>query len=211
MPLPGGTGRGPDARVILVDGIDGSGKTTFAGLLVEGIRRRGNSVVLLHVDDFRRGIEWALMADEAAAYWESYFDLSALEREVGRLADRDRTVVLEGIFTLRLSTLTRAPLVYLEVGFERAADRVFRRDTARGRPPEDVRHRITHRYFPAQRRYREEFRPLERADLLIDTSDLARLRLVRCDWAMFPEPVVPVLRQLLGPVRPPLSGLAPGG
>src|SRR5574338_715971 len=134
------TGPGADQRLLLVDGIDGSGKTRFAARLVEAMRNSGADVTLAHVDDYRRPVEWDDPAGEAAVYWDRYFDLAALERNVAGMTGAGQLVVLEGIFTLRLPAFANAPLFYLEVDFEIAARRILERDTALGRTPEDVRH-----------------------------------------------------------------------
>jgi uridine kinase len=183
--------------VLLVDGIDGSGKTSFAGRLSEAMRAAGTDVVLTHVDDYRRPVSWDDPAGEAAVYWERYFDLEALERDLSTLAGPGRVVVLEGIFTLRIPTLATSPLVYLQVDYHVAAERILQRDTAIGRTPEDVRHRIEARYFPAQRRYRAEFLPAERATALVDSTDPLHPRLIRSDWARLPASAGSALRQLV--------------
>ena len=197
VPSPRGTGQYSDAGVLLVDGIDGSGKTSFAGRLADGMREAGADVTLTHVDDYRCPVAWDDPAGEAAVYWERYFDLAALERELERMQRPGRIVVVEGIFTLRLPAFAAAPLVYLEVAYEVAAERILRRDTAIGRTPEDVRHRIEARYFPAQRRYRADYAPSERATALIDSTDPARLRLLRSDWSRLPSPAAAALREML--------------
>lgn len=197
VPSQRDTGPSIAEAVVLVDGIDGSGKTSFAGLLADTMRLGGAEVALVHVDDFRRSVAWNHPAGEAAVYWDQYFDLEAAGREVGRAVADGQVVVLEGIFTLRLPAVAGAPLVYLEVDYSIAADRIFRRDTARGRTPEDVRHRIEARYFPAQRRYRAEYLPCDRAAVLIDSTDAASMRLVRGDWARLPGAAAEALRRLL--------------
>jgi uridine kinase len=186
--------------VVLIDGIDGSGKSSFAGRLADTVRAAGSPVVLVHVDDFRRTVSWDDPAGEAAVYWNQYFDLAALEKEVSLQAAEGRLVLLEGIFTLRVPRLGASPLVYLEVDFEVAAARIMRRDIARGRTPEDVRHRIESRYFPAQRRYRQEYSPCDRATMLIDSSDWAAMRVIRCDWSRLPAVAGAALRKLVPPV-----------
>ncbi|HSB56142.1 MAG TPA: hypothetical protein VLD58_17395 [Gemmatimonadales bacterium] len=196
LPSQRDTGPEPDPGVLLVDGIDGSGKTWFAGRLVDAMRAAGAEVELAHVDDYRCPVSWNDPAGEAAVYWERYFDLVALERDLAALARPGLIVVLEGIFTLRVPALAAAPLVYLEVDYEVAAERILRRDTAIGRTAEDVRHRIEARYFPAQRRYRAEYAPTERASALVDSTDPACPRLIRSDWSRLPAPAVLALRQL---------------
>lgn len=197
MPSQRGTGHLPDPRVLLVDGIDGSGKTSFAGRLAGTMRTAGSSVALVHVDDFRLPVSWDDPVGEEEIYWSRYFDLQALQTEVAILAGSGTLVVLEGIFVLRLPELAANPLVYLEVDFAVAANRILLRDTARGRTLEDVRHRIESRYFPAQRRYRADYSPCERATTLIDSTDPATPRLIRSDWGRLPGAAAMALRHLL--------------
>jgi uridine kinase len=197
-PSPPATGRPPEAGVVLVDGIDGSGKTSFANQLAEILGAGGCQVALVHVDDFRRPVSWDDPRGEAEVYWSSYFDLATLETAVAGIAGSGRLVVLEGIFTLRLPTLARHPLIYLEVDYEVAARRILARDVSRGRTPEDVIHRIEMRYFPAQRRYRSDYSPCERATTLVDSTEPANLRLIRSDWSRLPPSVSAATAQLLG-------------
>lgn len=186
----------PEPRVVLVDGIDGSGKTSFAGLLTETIRSSGADVALVHVDDFRLNVSWEDPLGEEEIYWSRYFDLTALQTEVAILTAQETLVVLEGIFCLRLPELADNPLVYLEVDFELAARRILLRDTARGRTAKDVIHRIESRYFPAQRRYRAEYSPTERAATLIDSTNPAAMRLVRSEWHRLPAAAAAALRRI---------------
>jgi uridine kinase len=186
----------PEPGVLLVDGIDGSGKTSFAGLLTDTIRAAGVTVALVHVDDFRLTVSWDDPLGEEEVYWNRYFDLTALQAQVSILASAGTLVVLEGIFCLRLPELSANPLIYLEVDFDVAARRILSRDTARGRTSEDVLHRIESRYFPAQRRYRANYSPVERATTLIDSTNPASMRLVRSDWHRLPSPAVAALRQI---------------
>jgi len=198
VPSPGATGRPPESPVVLVDGIDGSGKTTFAERLVHTMRTGGAPVALVHVDDFRSSVSWDDPSGEAEVYWSGYFDLAALQAEVDLIAAAGTTVVLEGVFTLRLPAFGASPLIYLEVDFEEAARRILIRDTARGRTREDVLHRIEARYFPAQRRYRADYSPCDRAATVVDTTDPVAMRVVRSDWARLPLAVAAATRRMLG-------------
>jgi len=182
-----------EPNLILVDGIDGSGKTRFAEHLVAALSTGQSRPVLVHVDDYRREVNWADPRGEAEVYWRDYFDLAAIDRAITRLRSEGRLVVVEGIFTLRLAAAPEAALIYLEVTYEEAERRILQRDTAIGRTPDEVRHRTSMRYFPAQRKYRALFRPVDRAALLIDNSDPATPHIRRADWASFPPEVAPLL------------------
>ena len=78
-----------NTRIVAVDGLDGSGKSQFAAALAAACAAGGVAATVLHVDDFRREIDFAgLDADaEAALYYERYFDLAALD---GKLASFGR-------------------------------------------------------------------------------------------------------------------------
>ena len=184
-------------QVLLIDGIDGSGKSIFAERWTGKLHAHGTRVVLLHVDDVRCPVDWTSAADEADLYWTGYFDLAKLDEQIAQMNGRSDLILVEGIFTLRLACADVASLVYLEVGYDQCAQRVLERDTALGRTADDVRYRIETRYFPAQRRYREAFRPAERAAVLIDNSLPQAGRLTRADWSRIPECARVTLEQLL--------------
>src|SRR5215468_7319699 len=95
-------------RIVAVDGLDGSGKSRFAAALAAACAADGVSTTLLHVDDFKRDLDFTgLNTDaEAALYYERYFDLAALD---ARLASFDAgsagdaaLAIVEGVFTLRV-------------------------------------------------------------------------------------------------------------
>lgn len=176
---------------LFVDGIDGSGKSTCARWLAAQLPRTGHAVVTLHVDDFRRPLAWAECADEASAYHDRYYDMDRLDDTLARIkggaaevevpgfvegaagsvfsvhVPPASVVVVEGVFTQRLAHARAAALVSIEVDWALAEARVQARDQARGRTAEDVLHRIHHRYFPAQRRYRQRHEPTQRADWVV--------------------------------------------
>ena len=131
----GSTSSGPGARSVLaIDGVDGSGKSRFAEALAAGCAQAGAPAVVLHVDDFRRPLDWA-GSDEANLYYERYYDLPLLDHCLrcfleGRPAasvprfDPEREaldgaqelrfgdaplLIVEGIFVLRLSAVAGAP------------------------------------------------------------------------------------------------------
>jgi uridine kinase len=211
--------------LVAVDGLDGSGKSQFARALAAACEAAGEPVVLLRVDDFRRPLgPIAPGADEAAIYYERYYDFAALDAclheflagapsaviprfdAARELVDGQqeltwgaaRLAILEGVFVLRATNVTRAPLIALEVSEAEAQRRVLARDQARGRAADVVEHRMKNRYFPAQRRYRAEFDPARRADVLVDNERWDAPRLVRCASQRLPPPVESALRGIIG-------------
>ncbi len=170
-------------RIVAVDGLDGSGKSQFAAALAAACAAGGVAATVLHVDDFRREIDFAgLDADaEAALYYERYFDLGALDGKLASFAagaaDDAELAIVEGVFTLRVPTVAAAAaLVALTVSPDEARRRILARDRQKGRTDDDINHRIAHRYFPAQDRYRAAFDVLGRATAVVDNEDWRRPR-----------------------------------
>lgn len=187
---------------IAVDGLDGSGKSRFAVALVDALAAAGRPAKLFHVDDFRRPLDFAGLAppEEAALYYDRYFDFpgvaGALAAELAGPAD-GTVAILEGVMVLRGGIPAGAPLIVLEVSPEEARRRIVARDQAKGRTPAEIEGRIDRRYFPAQVRYRVDFEPHQRADLIVDNEDWTRPRAIRRSDARLPPGMAAVLDRLL--------------
>lgn len=169
-----------DRHLIVVDGIDGSGKSYLTRRLLDGCVARDVRAVLQRVDDFRRPLDWEQIPDETAAYWEQYYDFATLAAQVDRFlavgpAD---VLVIEGVFPLRVPATAAATVVYLDTSAAEARRRIIARDMPKGRPHAEVERRIDRRYVPNQQRYLREFKPRDRAHLIIDNEDPAAPRLV---------------------------------
>ncbi len=204
-PLEEAAGRIPSREVgralVAVDGVDGSGKTTFAAALAERLRRQGRLSLVIHVDDFlrlraerhRRG------RDSPLGFWLDSYDYPALRRfvleplghggdghyrgratdlindrpidEPPRYAEPGTVVIVEGLF------LHRDELVD-HWDFSIFLDAPFEATVARmagrdgGHP--DPEHPSQRRYVEGQRLYFQACRPWTRADLVIDNSDPLR-------------------------------------
>ncbi len=191
--------------IITVDGIDGSGKSTFAHRLVPEFKGMGRQPVVVRVDDFRVPLDWT-QGDEAMLYYLRYFDLVSLARVIREFAGGigelsiptfdglagtrglprriplgERPVlIIEGVFIRRIPVGAVAALhLYLDAPPEVARQRLIRRDTGRGRPGEEVERRLDRRYVPGQQRYHDECGPRDRAGVIIDNADHAHPRLRR--------------------------------
>jgi uridine kinase len=203
--VPGPAARDPSAgarSVIAIDGLDGSGKSYFAGALAAAAEAAGRRAVILHVDDHRLPVafEGQSAEGETALYYDRYYDFPALGGALAAFLSGGTDgalAVIEGVFVLRADLPAGTPLVVLEVSPGEARRRILSRDLAKGRTPEEIARRIERRYFPAQARYRAAFDPLTRADILIDNDDWTRPRVVRRDDARFPPALVPGLDRLL--------------
>jgi uridine kinase len=181
--------------IITIDGVDGSGKSTFADRLVSGLGAAGWPAVLFRVDDFRRPVDWG-RADrvEAEAYYRDYYALDLLEACLAAFQaraprvtiprfdprterlDGDRQIeldgaavaVVEGVFPLRVPSAARGLVIYVDVTPEEARRRLIARDLARGRARTVIEHRLAARYLPAQAEYHRAYDPRGRADVVVD-------------------------------------------
>jgi uridine kinase len=183
-------------RIVAVDGLDGSGKSRLANALAAACAADGVAVTQLHVDDFRRDVDFAGLdaGEEAARYYDDYFDLAALDGalasfQAGSAGDAELAIV-EGVFTLRVPAVTAsAGLIVLTVSADEARRRILARDRHKGRTDEEIERRIAHRYFPGQERYRANHDPEARAAAIVDNEDWRRPRVVRLVPGRLPAPV----------------------
>lgn len=211
--------------IVVVDGIDGSGKSTFARGLAAALAGQGVGAALVSVDDFRRPVDWARVASEADAYYDGYYDLAAAgevlaaflagapaadlprfdpvaERIAGarRLAFEGAAVaILEGVFPLRVPAAAGALAIYLDTSEALARRRIAARDRRKGRTREEIERRIERRYAPGQRRYHAELDPRGRADVVVDNEDPAAPRCLRRELARVPPALRPALDRALPP------------
>ena len=213
--------------IITVDGLDGSGKSTFARGLVTAFTTAGVRSVVVRVDDFRRPIDWGTAASESDVYYDAYYDLALCESSLAAfLAGASGTTipnfelaserlegsrplvfegcavaVVEGVFPLRIPSAAGGMQIYLETSESEARRRIIARDLQKGRTREEIERRIDRRYFPSQARYRAAFGPRERADVIIDNEAPGSARALRRDLGRLPEALRTILDQALPPLR----------
>jgi uridine kinase len=186
---------GSGRKLIAVDGVDGSGKTTFARELADAISRR--PVLIIHADDFlhlretrhRRG------RDSPEGFWLDTYDYEALHRCVLTPLGREG----EGVYTPAVtdhkrnapldSKVLRAPVdalvliegmflhrellrdvwdysIFLDVPFTETARRMALRDGTHA----DPEHPSMRRYVGGQRLYFAGAAPWRRATCVIDNT-----------------------------------------
>jgi uridine kinase len=186
--------------VILVDGIDGSGKSHLAERIRAEAAAAGLEPVLLRVDDFRVATDWTRVTDEAAVYYARYYDLARLDACVRAYLDGEpslevpafdpvserptdaevvpledaKLLIVEGVFGRRITNTREATIIYIETSYAEAKRRIIERDVAKGRTRADVEGRVDRRYAPSQRRYRDELQPRDHAHVLVDHEILGK-------------------------------------
>lgn len=207
-------------HLLAIDGRDGSGKSHLSRALVAAA---GDGVALVRVDDFRRPVDWQRSPDPGRAYYEDYYDFAALDQVLGGfLAGQDRAplrvfdpttetlagdgelafegvdlVIVEGVMVRRVPRLADAIRVYLRTDEDEARRRILARDMARGRSRADVEARIDTRYFPAQRRYHQEYDPERTASVVVDHQILGAPAVISSALGAAPARVAAVLQAAL--------------
>jgi uridine kinase len=223
--------------IIAIDGVDGSGKSTFAQGLVAGLGRAGWPAVLFSVDDFRRPVDWARAGrSEAEIYYRDYYELDLLDaclrafqagaprvtipvfdpRTEQLAGTRDVALagaalaVVEGVFALRVPAAGGGLVIHIELAAAEAQRRLLERDLGRGRPRAVIEHRLAARYVPAHQRYLAAHDPARRADVVIDSNTPHAPRVTRRELGRLPAALAAALAPLLpGSPPPPRDPFSP--
>lgn len=189
-----------------VDGVDGSGKTTFADALAEHLEAHGWSVVRIRADDFLnpRAVRYRLGRDSPEGYVADSYDLDRLRSDVldpfgpsgsGRYRERSLdlatdtsldppwlqapegcVLVLDGMF------LHRDELVDVwdvSVLLDVPFEETCRRMAVRDGSHPDPQHPSMRRYVEGQRLYLARCVPAARATIVVDNTDPSCPRIVR--------------------------------
>ena len=183
--------------LVAIDGVDGAGKTVMADDLAAVLRRRGVRVVRTSIDGFHRprAERYARGRTSPEGYFLDSFDLDAFRRcvveparagigevrtaafdhradaaVVGEQVDVAGAVVLvDGVFLQRDELHDAWDLaVFLRAPFEATYARMSARDGS----PSDPDHPDNRRYLEGQRLYLRGCRPEERADVVLDVTDV---------------------------------------
>ncbi|WP_429387400.1 uridine kinase [Paenarthrobacter sp. TE4293] len=200
---------GPDRPLIAIDGVDGSGKSTFAAALSSEVH--GRPVVTIHLDDFLNLQEDRHRRGRASpeGFWLDTYDYKAFKQNVleplskggdGRyrtgvtdarknvrvkpnrqLAPENALVVIEGMFLHRDELASMWDYsIFLDVPFAETAKRMSLRDG--GSPDPD--HPSLQRYVGGQRLYFQHAQPWSRATRIIDNTLPDNPRLLAVKEAM---------------------------
>ncbi|WP_106537287.1 uridine kinase [Haloactinopolyspora alba] len=180
-----------------VDGVDGSGKTTFALKLAAAVERAGRRCFVVHEDDFLapRAARYSLGRDSPEGFFRDTYDLDSLVRNVldplGPDGDRrvrrrifdhrrdapvdgpveemptDCVVIVEGMFLHRDQLVDRWDW---SIFLDVPFAETARRMAERDGTSPDPDDPSMRRYVEGQRMYLETCMPRERASVLVDNT-----------------------------------------
>ena len=159
----------PEVVRVGVDGVDGSGKTTFGDALGGELARRGHDVTRIRADDHLNPpeIRYRLGRHSPEGFFRDSYDLDALRDAA--LEPTTGVVVLDGMFLHRPELVGLwHPSVFLDVPFTET----FRRMAVRDGCDPDPEHPANARYVGGQRLYLAAVDPRSRADVVLTLSDL---------------------------------------
>lgn len=186
-------------RVVGINGVDTSGKSTFTNQFANFLISIGKEVEVLHIDDFHNPREIRLTGmDEIHAYYENAFhykqvieeilepfqkegsinkrvmclnlDTDQYENEIQYKITPNTILLIEGVL------LFRDPLnqyidykIYIHIGF----DEVLRRAEIRDVPKYGVAflEKYKNKYIPIQKMYLDEYDPFHKSDVVIHNED----------------------------------------
>ena len=159
-----------------IDGVDGAGKTLLAEEMAQLLTKRARPCVRVSLDQFERPIAQRYARGELSpeGYYLDAFDLDRFRAHVLSVeAPPSAVLVCDGVFLQRpeLADLWDVA-VFVEVDLEVAARRGAERNLVWFDSLDETHERYRVRYLPAQRRYLEEHRPHERADLVLHNTAL---------------------------------------
>jgi phosphoglycolate phosphatase-like HAD superfamily hydrolase/uridine kinase len=180
--------------VIGVNGIDCSGKTTFATALEKYLKSKDYSTQIINLDDFHHPKAVRYAGDNPAEnYFNKSFDIQTMIRQILvplrekgthsvtlKLLDlqtdkyevirkyyfNPRTIVIaEGVFLFRKELASYLGYkIFLDIPFSVSRERAGARDTVESFGKYDTK------YLPAQRKYLQACSPKKLADMVIDNT-----------------------------------------
>lgn len=189
-------------KIVGINGIDTSGKTTFTNLYSKFLHSIGIKSTVIHIDDFHNQSEIRYCGNnEIEAYYNNAFNYGQLIDEVLQPLKNNGTLEKE-IFCLDLDTnkyekkvhisvdsskillvegvlLFRPPLIdyfdakiFLHIDFDEVIKRAEKRDVPKY--GKNFLKKYIDKYIPIQKRYIDEWNPYQRADIVVNNNNYAQ-------------------------------------
>lgn len=189
--------KGEGVFMVGIDGVDAAGKTIFAAMLSEELRKRKHTVIEASMDGFHnpREIRYKMGRDSPEGYYRDSFNINAvkvlliepLKEErlyrtqafdyktnlatpfAGVLPEPGSILVFEGVFSFREELRHFWDYrIYLNISPEESLKRGVERDPGE---KEEVERKYRVRYLPGQQLYKDEAKPHEHAHIIVDYND----------------------------------------
>lgn len=185
-------------KVIGINGVDAAGKTTFASNLASKLKIEGYNVVVINLDDFlnERKVRYK-DKNEIKSYINHAFNLKRLENEILKplkenmsvqalvevldlekdkfftkkyKIEKESIVLVEGVLLLRPPIVKYFDLkIFIDITNQEVIRRAVLRDDYLFK--DKIEERYEQKYIPIQEWYKEEYRPCQISDIVIDNED----------------------------------------
>jgi uridine kinase len=186
---------------VAIDGRSAAGKTTLADALAEAVRAASaRTVIRAELDGFMKLVadRDAYPYDSPESYYLDAWDYPAIRAalltplgtdgdrryrtaplDAPRVAPDDAILLADGVFLQRPELDRFWDLrIYLDVGLEESLRRGVDRDQHWMGGAAEAERRYRTKYLPGEQRYLAEVRPRERAQIVVDTTDPGRPRII---------------------------------
>ncbi len=184
--------------ILGIDGLGGSGKTTYAFSLQNALKNEGIPVEVLHIDDFIHPKE--IRYDHNKPNWECYYtsqwrydylmkellnpiqsrqkinkEIEIYDKQNDGYLKRhitlptDSILIIEGVFIQRSELRSYFDyVIYVDENKENRLQRVLKRDTYIG-DKKAIFEKYEKRYFPAEDQYILDYNPKQKANYIKKT------------------------------------------
>lgn len=188
---------GDSPYIVAIDGVDAAGKSILAGALATELRDRGIPVAEASMDGYHnsRAVRMVRSRDSPEGFYRDSFNLESLRQHLldpfragseyrlhmfdYRVDSPDPSMlyefkpgtvlVFDGVFSLRPELRGYWDLsIYLSITEDESLKRGIERNPG---GKEELSRRYRTRYIPGQHLYKEEARPEEYADIVLDNND----------------------------------------
>jgi uridine kinase len=186
---------------VAIDGRSAAGKTTLANELAAAVRAASaRTVIRAELDNFMKMVadRNAYPYDSPESYYLDAWDYPAVRAGLliplgpggdrryrtgpldrPRAAADDAILLADGVFLQRPELDRFWDLrIYLDIGLEESLRRGVDRDRHWMGGAAEAERRYRTKYLPGEQRYLAEVRPHERAQIVVDTTDPARPRII---------------------------------
>lgn len=187
------------AKIIGVNGVDTSGKTTFTNHYSKFLKSIGIKTTVLHIDDFHNPSKIRRQGDnEIEAYYNNAFnyrqlidevlqplminnaidkdvlcldlDTDRYEKIIHYAIDNQTLLLIEGVLLFRTPLIDYMDIkIFLQIDFDEVLNRAMTRDVPKY--GKEFLQKYINKYIPIQKLYLDKCKPSQIADLVVDNQN----------------------------------------